>query len=244
MSEFTAGFASRHAHAGEALRRAFAAPQGFAAADPGARVAEKAAPGHPRHFEPADRAAKPTQGWDMFDPEIEQPMAAPAPQPFVDPIAAAHDRGYAEGLAAARIEIEASSARDRALVDALGRRLADAAHFDRERFAQQLRQTVLHLVTRLVGEIGVSPERLAGRIEAAVDLLADATESSLVRMHPDDVVLIEGRLPGTVFACGDPAIARGSFVIESASTIVEDGPEQWIEQLTAAIDRVPLPAQC
>ncbi|WP_033921851.1 FliH/SctL family protein [Sphingomonas sp. 37zxx] len=244
MSDFTAGFSSRHVHAGEALRRAFAAPEGFAPVDPGARVADKPAPNQPRHFEPADRAAKPTQGWDMFDPEIDQPMAAPAPQPFVDPIAVAHDKGYAEGLAAARAEIEAATARDRALVDALGRGLADAAHFDRERFAQQLRQTVLHLVTRLVGEIGVSPERLAGRIDAAVDLLADAAESSLVRLHPDDVRLIEGRLPDMVFAAGDPSIARGSFIIESASTIVEDGPEQWIEQLTAAIDRVPLPAQC
>ena len=40
---------------------------------------------------------------------------------------------------------------------------------------------------------------------------------------------------------GDPHLARGAFVIESASTIVEDGPDLWLEQLAQAIDRVPIP---
>jgi flagellar assembly protein FliH len=30
-------------------------------------------------------------------------------------------------------------------------------------------------------------------------------------------------------------------VLESASTIVEDGPELWLEQLAQAIDRVAVP---
>ena len=53
--------------------------------------------------------------------------------------------------------------------------------------------------------------------------------------------LLEGRLPATIFAVGDAAIARGSFVMESASTIVEDGPELWLDQLAQAIDRVAVP---
>jgi flagellar assembly protein FliH len=44
-----------------------------------------------------------------------------------------------------------------------------------------------------------------------------------------------------VFAVGDVHVARGSFVLESASTIVEDGPELWLEQLAQAIDRVAVP---
>ena len=82
---------------------------------------------------------------------------------------------------------------------------------------------------------------LAARVHAATDCLVDAAESAMLRVHPDDVPLLEGRLPATVFAVGDAALARGSFVLESASTVVEDGPEAWIEQLAHAIDKVPTP---
>ena len=108
--------------------------------------------------------------------------------------------------------------------------------------AEQLRRTVLMLVTRIIGDVGVEAERLAARVEVAADMLADAAESAMLRVHPDDVALLEGRLPATIFPVGDPNISRGSFVLESASTVVEDGPNLWIEQLAAAIDRVPIPA--
>jgi len=110
--------------------------------------------------------------------------------------------------------------------------------------AGQLRQTVLHLVSKLVGEVGVAPDVLAARINAAVDMLADSAESALLRLHPDDVPLVEGKLPATIFPVADPHVARGGFVIESASTIVEDGPDLWLEQLAQAIDRVPIPPPC
>ncbi|MEH3159979.1 MAG: hypothetical protein PGN08_14255 [Sphingomonas taxi] len=60
-------------------------------------------------------------------------------------------------------------------------------------------------------------------------------------LHPDDLPLVAASLPKTIFAAGDAALARGSFVLESASTLVEDGPELWLGQLAAAIDRVPVP---
>jgi len=163
---------------------------------------------------------------------------------FTDPIAAAHAAGVAEGRAAALAELEGAQAREAALLDQVSAALAQGAQFDRERMAGQLRQTVLHLVAKLVGEVGIAPDILAGRIKAAVDMLADSAESALLRLHPDDVPLVEGKLPPTIFPVGDPHIARGGFVIESASTIVEDGPELWLEQLAQAIDNVPIPPPC
>jgi flagellar assembly protein FliH len=122
-------------------------------------------------------------------------------------------------------------------VDALGA----AGRVDRDRIARQLRQTVMLLVAKLVGEAGVSAELLAARVAAATDLLADAAESAMLRVHPADVALLEGRLPDTIFAVGDAAVARGAFVLESASTVVEDGPELWLEQMAAAIERAAVP---
>ena len=243
MSDFVAGFAARHDAAAHALQAAFApvGNAGFAPADIRARVAKPKsfAPegAQPKHFAPADPDANPTEGWDPFD-------AAAAPSEFVDPVAAAHKAGYAEGLAAALTQGGEDFERRQALLAELARALTSAARFDRETMARQLRQTVMFLVTKTVGEAGVSADLLTRRIEAAADLLSDAAESAILRVHPDDVALLDGLLPKTVFSVGDALVARGSFVLESASTIVEEGPELWLEQLASALDRVALPPSC
>ncbi len=233
MTEFTAGLSSRHDAAAGALRRAFAdRPIGFSPGDLLSRL-EKADL-RPKHFSPADPASNPTEGWDPLDP-------SPQPSTFIDPIAAARDAGYADGIAAANAAITEAGQRDQALLTGLIDQLNAGDRIDRDRIAQQLRETVLLLVRRVVGEVGVSAELLAGRIEAAAELLADAAESAILRVHPEDVALLEGRLPKTIFPVGDIAIARGSFVLEAASTIVEDGPALWLEQLAQAIERAPVP---
>lgn len=227
---FQPGFVARHAAAAELLQQAFApAPKSFAPLTVGAPT-----PARPRHFHPADPGHNPTAGWNPLDP------STPA-TPHLDPVATAHAAGFAEGEAAARAAQAERQEADRALLADLAAALADAGRVDRDTLARRIRQTVLHLVTRLVGEVGVSAELLATRIAAATDLLADASESALLRLNPDDVALVEGRLPTTVFAAGDASVARGSFVLESASTVVEDGPDLWLDQLTQAIDRAAVP---
>ncbi|RZM10904.1 MAG: flagellar biosynthesis protein FliH, partial [Sphingomonas sp.] len=142
--------------------------------------------------------------------------------------------------AAAVAAAQVTTNRDAALLTGIGAALGEG-RIDREAMAAQLRQTVLLLVTRIVGDVGVAADRLAARVDVAADLLSDAAESAMLRVHPDDVALLDGRLPATIFPIGDASVSRGSFVLESASTVVEDGPALWMEQLAAAIDRVPLP---
>lgn len=248
MSNFTAGFAARQESVARALQLAFETPtEGFAPADLKARAAGRGgAPAgsgpvsfspqtdKPKHFEPAEPGSNPTEGWDPF-------AAASNAAPFADPIAMAHAAGYAEGVAAATAEISEAGARDRLLLAQLAEALRTEDRLDRSRVARQLRQTVLFLVTRLVGETGIEPGILSKRIESAADMLADSAESAMLRVNPEDVALLEGRLPKTIFAVGDAGVGRGSFVLESASTIIEDGPELWLEQLAQAIDHVAVP---
>jgi flagellar assembly protein FliH len=244
MSSFVAGFSARHAAPAELLAAALAPCAGFATVDivrpqPAPRHYAPAAarPAGPRHFSPADRTVNPTEGWDPLDPDL-------GPEPAgIDPVEAARAAGYAEGLAAAAAATQQGADRDQALLSGLADAIGSAARVDRDTIARHLRDTVLHLVTQLVGEVGVSPERLATRIDAASEMLAEKSESALLRVHPDDVALLDGRLPQSIFAVGDAHVARGSFVLESASTVVEDGPELWLEQLAQTIDRVPVP-QC
>ncbi|MBX3595298.1 FliH/SctL family protein [Sphingomonas sp.] len=232
MSDFVPGLAARSAGIAEALQRAFAPPEDFAARD----IRPRDPAPRPRHFNPAEPGHRSTEGWDPFDPNAEHPA-----KEFVDPVAAARAAGYAEGLAAGRAEVEAVAQQQAALLEQVSQSLSGGAHFDRDRMAAHLRQTVLHLVTQMIGEAGVAPDILAARIDAATDMLADSAESAMLRLNPNDLPLVQEHLPKTVFPIGDAEIARGGFVIESASTIVEDGPDLWLEQLAAAIDRVPIP---
>lgn len=98
-SDFVAGFAARHDAAAAALVRAFPAEGATIAFVAGRPAARRSAPsdGKPRHFSPADPAARPTAGWDPLDPSLQSAGQAP----HIDPLAAAHAAGYAEGLAAA-----------------------------------------------------------------------------------------------------------------------------------------------
>lgn len=241
MSEFVVGFTSRNEGVAQALQAAFAIqPAGFAPADIKDRVGGRPThfspqAGEPKHFHPADASSNPTAGWDPF-----AATADPSPG-FADPVSAAHARGVAEGRAAALAEMGEDDGRDVALLTQLAEALKADDRFDRAQLARHMRQTVLFLVTKLIGEVGIAPDLLARRIEAATDMLTDAAESAMLRVHPDDVALLEGKLPKTVFAVGDAAVARGAFILESASTIVEDGPDLWLEQLAQAIDRIALP---
>ncbi len=237
--DFVAGFASRHVAAADILARAFGAPGPFAATGvvpaPSTGFAGAAPEVAPKHFHPADPDHNPTEGWDPFT------AAAEAQLPIADAIADARAAGYADGQEAAAKQARIDLARDQALLVHLTDALGTATHVDRDAIAERLRATVLTLVRQIVGEIGVSANHLTDRIDAAADLLADGAESAILRMHAADIALVEGRLPKAVFPVADPAVERGGFVLESASTVVEDGPALWLAELGAAIDRVRVP---
>lgn len=250
MSDFTAGLASRQNAAARALQLSHSQiEEGFAPRDlkegaSGARRSGTAPepvtpksfspqPITPRHYGPDSEAAESGTSWDPRD-------TATATQ-FTDPISSARAAGYAEGFAAGQEQGEANRERDQAMLRALVESLKSTERVDRDHIAGRLRQTVLFLVTKMIGDAGIEPDLLARRIEAATDMIADSAEAAVLRVHPDDLDLLRDLLPATLHPIGDPAIARGSFQLESASTIVEDGPEMWLEQLAQAIERVGVP---
>lgn len=245
MSSFAAGFAARQNGAAEALQQAFSiAHHGFAPSDIKGRANGEAPPPPrhfasqppgPKHFSPADRAQQPTEGWDPLDPQVDEATT------FVDPVETARAAGFAEGMAHAQALARESGERNLALIEQIAQSMRDSGRIDRAQLAQRLRDTVMTLVARVIGETGISADRLTGRVEAAIDLLADGAEAAVLRVHPDDIALLRGRLPEGIAINADPAVERGGFVLESASTIVEDGPELWLEQMAQAIERVAMP---
>lgn len=233
---FIAGFANRHDAAGAALRQAFAvrgmafAPRDITPEPPREPQAEP----QPKHFTPADPDADPTEGWDPFD-------TGQQPTGFIDPVEAARTAAYEEGFAAARAQAAAETERNHALFADLAAAIGNDRRIDRDRLAAHLRQTVLHIVKLTCGETGVDGDLLTRRIGAAAKMIGDDAESAMLRLNPEDLPLLDGKLPPNVFAAGDTSVERGGFVLESAATIVEDGPSLWLSQLIQAIDRAALP---
>lgn len=202
-------------------------------------------PSEPRHFRPAHPGLKPTVGWDPFDPNGERaapPTPASEPEQAFDAIEAARAEGFAEGMAAAERMAAARGQENEAALQRIAAALEALAPLEREGLAARLRQTVLYLVTRIVGEAGIAPERLAMRIDSAVQLLADSSDPATLRLNPDDFALLEGKLPARVLTIADSHVERGGFRIETRTTAIEDGPSAWLGQLAAAIDRAPMPA--
>jgi flagellar assembly protein FliH len=168
------------------------------------------------------RAFDPPPG-SFAESDIKRHANAPGP---ARPVAIAQAAACIEGIAATVAELGETRAPERAMLIELAVALRSKDRIDREQTARQLRQVV-----QLLGSGLIAPDILARRIELAAERLADSSESALLRLHPDDVASLEGKLPGTVFAIGDAGVGRGSFVLESASAIIEDRPEQWLEQL-------------
>jgi len=195
----------------------------------------------PKHFRPANPGVNPTEGWDPFNPLGETAPAPEAAPAAPSPLEQARADGFAAGMAMAeRMAAERGEADAQALAR-IAAALEAASGFDRDALAERLRQTVLALVTRLVGESGVDAELLQQRVQAAAALLADSAEAAFLRLHPDDFALLDIHVPAGVTATADPSIERGGFRIETRTTSIEDGPSAWLAQLAAALDRAALP---
>lgn len=166
--------------------------------------------------------------------------AAPEPDPAEAALLAARAEAFAEGVSEgdrrARAELDDDRAALASLLDGLASR-----PFDVIALAPVLQKTVLALVGRLIGDAGIAPELIAGRIDTAIAMLTDATEPATVHLNPADHALVAAMLPAGIAVVADAEIERGAFRLETPSTLIDDGPALWLEQLSGRLDRMMLP---
>jgi flagellar assembly protein FliH len=162
-------------------------------------------------------------------------LAIPEADPPFDPVADAFARGYAQGALDGARAAQTQTATD----DAARHRIETAlAHMDTsatEAFTARLKDTVLALCHAVLGEAAIVPENLAVRVEAAAALFNRATDDRVIRLHPEDLALVHGRLPETWQCEPDPLAERGAVRIETTNGGVEDGPAQWRAALDDAL---------
>jgi flagellar assembly protein FliH len=160
--------------------------------------------------------------------------AGPSREPEPDPIHEAYARGLAEGRAEAEAQAaERERERDarRAAIELAFARF-DAASADQLR--ERLHETVYALCEKTMLPLASDAERLALRVEKAAAMLQRAHDERRILLHPDDIALVDGRLPVELMLVPDPSLERGALRIETEDGGIEDGPSQWRRILAEA----------
>jgi flagellar assembly protein FliH len=157
------------------------------------------------------------------------------PDIVADPVADAYARGLADGAETAAATAQAAAAADftarHRIETALAAMEADAI----DALAQRLQATVLALCGSMLAEAAIAPDALARRAAAAAARFARSGEERGIRLHPEDLALVHGRLPESWHCEPDPALERGALRVETADGGVEDGPAQWQAALAEAL---------
>ena len=153
-----------------------------------------------------------------------------------DAAAEAFERGYAE----ARRNAEAEFAAERDAIARLAESLAVLRPEPTNALALMLAEAVDRLVREVIGAVDIDPSLLLERAKAAAVLIGENVEPSELRVHPEDAVLLQGA-ELDVAIVPDPALARGSIVLETGHGWIEDGPLIRLERLRAELDRMEAP---
>jgi len=159
--------------------------------------------------------------------------AAPA-MPEPDPVAEAYERGYAEGAAHAAHDARLAEQEREAAREAIELAFARLNADDATQLSERLRQTVLALCESAVLPLALDTEGLRLRVERAVGMLQRSQDERVVRLHPEDLVLIGARLPASLTVEADASVERGGLRIETADGGIEDGPSHWRRALVEA----------
>lgn len=176
---------------------------------------------------------RPRAGKDGFAPGNDRDGPVTAEQER----ARLQEAAFALGCEEGRRTVEAEFAAERDALARLAESLTMLRPEPANALALLLAETVDRLVRQVVGEVGIDAELLLARANAAARLVGKDVEPTCLRAHPDDIRYLEAaRLELPLQA--DPALARGSIVLETGHGWVEDGPAVRLDRLRAELDKM------
>lgn len=162
-------------------------------------------------------------------------LAGEASPAAADPAEAAFAEGYARGFEDAAAQARAQAEKEAAARTRLETAFERLAEAEGLRLEERLRETVLALCEHTLAPLAVDLDALNERISRALNALRRSEDERVLRLHPDDIALLAGRLPERVRIEPDPALDRGGLRVETAEGGLEDGPEQWRRALAEAL---------
>lgn len=165
------------------------------------------------------------------------PRAEPAPElpEAPDPIAQSYADGYAAGVADATAAAEAEAMVAEAARQHLSFSFSKLDAELAEHLRLKLHETVTALSEAALQPLALDAGALARRVECAVAMFVRADDERVIRLHPDDLTLIAGKLPPDWQFAADASLERGALRIETSTGGIEDGPAQWRAAITEAL---------
>ena len=153
-------------------------------------------------------------------------------------------KGYEDGVAAGRREIDAELAKLRARIAQVDKIMASLARpfetLDKE-VEEQLTLLALTVGKQMVRrELKTDPAQVIGVIRESVGRLPVAARDVRVKLHPQDAAVVRELLatnPGTERAWNiveDPALARGGCIVVSESSVVDARLDARLNAVVAA----------
>jgi flagellar assembly protein FliH len=185
-------------------------------------------------------AARAERSGFTADPRFVAAAQLPSPplSEAGDPLARAWEDGFAAGFAEASSEAGKLAEADQAARGKIELSLARLNAELAELLRLKLFATVEVLCEATIAPLALDQTALATRVERAAAMLARVDDERLLRLHPDDIALVEQRLPDGLPIMADPALERGALRVESSNGGIEDGPAHWRRAIAEAI------AQC
>lgn len=175
-----------------------------------------------------DAAFRPLGSYVLHD-RIAATPAAPDPNDAVtaDALADAEARGRQAALAemanegAARAALKLSLQQlDDNLQEELGLRIAE---------------TVAALCEHTIAPLAIDRSALQARGLAAAALLREGIEATCLRLHPDDIPLLDEDFVARWPIEADARLERGTLQFDTAEGAVRDGPAEWRAALHEAL---------
>lgn len=160
--------------------------------------------------------------WEVVELAASQPEPESPPATLEDDLDAlrsqAHDKGYAAGVEAGRLEAEESCSRVKQLAESFANTL-DNLDF---RLADMVLELALDVARQVVaGELAARPERILDVVNLALKQMAESTREARLLMNPEDATLVRPRLEqvldkNRLRIVEDARIVRGGCLIETS----------------------------
>jgi len=203
----------------------------------GVRVDAWTRPQTSLHFTPWGDG-QPKRRASDFTPRGQAPKKDVPPEPELD-IEALRAEAFAQGYEQGRQSLGQEFARQTQAVAALIRSAEALQPEPHGPLAELLTETVTRLVRQIVGEVQIDATTLRSRAEAVAELVTAEAGPARLRMHPDDIAMLEGvELPLPVSP--DHHMASGTIVLETGEGWIEDGPQVRLARLRQQLDAIGL----
>ncbi|MCB2065234.1 MAG: flagellar biosynthesis protein [Erythrobacter sp.] len=195
-----------------------------------------APPGGDRRAEPRSPAAWFNQlgeggGFRPAARYSPSPVAADEPDPadaiMADLLADAEARGRQAALAQMASEGAARAALKLSL-----QRLDEHLQQD---LAMRLAETVALLCEATLAPLAIDAAALQARCTQAAACLKDDVAQARLRLHPDDVALLDAEFAASWTIDPDPRLERGTVHFDTADGALRDGPGEWRAALREAL---------